>query len=180
MSFEAVAMLMAPTTALAVPLLTGRRLAVFAAALPAVVLVAAGATGTPLLTGLRICAIGLALALLAAGLSAAFKRAGQGVVAATFALLIGSIFLMSPAIDAHETRAGVILGSTLSVSPHAAVAAALGRDFLHDDFFYREQDPAPADYRPVTVPWHRGPLIWAALALPFGAFALWRPRRAAG
>lgn len=172
--FEATAYLTPAAAALAAPLLwRGWK---GPAAMLACVIAAAAFDGAPFVQALRVCAIGLGAWVLSAGLAMPFLRAGQLVSAAVTALLIGSVFMMSPAIARAPERAPAVISATCSLSPHAAVAAALGRDFSHERFFYAEQEPPAADYGLVGAPWYRAPLWWAAAGLPLIGLGLWRRR----
>lgn len=178
------ALLVPVVAALAVPLLVDppgwKRPAVFAAALVGVILLAAVAAEAPFTFALRLCALGLSLSLLAAAITMLFRRPGLGqlVVALTFALLIGLVFLLGPAIAADPSRADPLLRVTLTASPYAAAAAAVEHDFLHDPFFYFLQDSPPADYRHTYAPWHRGPTLFTVAALLL--LGIWKLRRGAG
>ena len=170
--FEATAYLIPAVAALAAPLLPRgwKAPAIGAGALAAWVMLAAGVSGAPFAQALRVCALGLAAAALCAGL--AHQILSAGVMAA----LIGSVFLMSPAIAHAPARAPSIIGYACSLSPHASAAAALERDFAHERFFYAEQDPPAADYGIVGAPWYRAPLIYLAVGVPLIGLGLRRRR----
>jgi hypothetical protein len=185
---RAVAFLTPVVVALGAPLLIDppgwKRPTIFAAALLGLIATAALAAGAPAQSALKLGVLTLSLTILAAGAALCVRRPGasQLAVGLLFALLIGLVFLMGPAVAADQAHADWALPAALNLSPHAAVDAALGGDFLHEPFFYASQSPAPAEFHFSLPPWHRAPSLWAAAGLLLGAagLGLRRGRRAAG
>lgn len=168
--FQATAYLVPAVAALAAPFWRSgwKAPAIGAGVLVVWVMLAAAVSEAPAIEALRVCAIGLAAGVLCAGLSHPLLSGG------VMAILIGAVFLMSPAIAHAPENAHGIIDAACTVSPYAAASAAMERSFMHDPFFYFEQHPPAADYGPVVVRWWPAPLLYLAVGVPLLA---WRLRR---
>lgn len=137
------------------------------------------ALGTFSVGAVAVCMLpGLFVALFAATAHAMGRTLYRPAVAAIALALIGTFFYWDQVFLFSAADRSVSAARAFAINPAAAAAATLDFDWMHAKALYGNSQTAESMFN-VPTPGMAAYSGWLlALAIPFGAFAFWRERRA--